>query len=115
VIRDDARFREEDPNEKKWERDTCGHEIGTRELIAVSGVTMEGENSAIVKFTYKVVPNPELNPNHPTNWCGRELISNPERELIFGGKPIEGVAEMRLYDDGWRVEGFKFNGGFFGF
>lgn len=85
----------------KWGDDARRQVVGSRELISVTGIAMQGENSAVVRFTYKVVPTPGLNPNQLL------LLDGQSEAVIFGGKQREAEAQMLLYDSGWRVQRFE--------
>jgi hypothetical protein len=87
-----------------------------REVIEVTGVTAGQPNSATAEFKWKRVPTPvgeALEAEGPTfRGLPAEIQRNLKRSISkFGNalpvsyKPVQsGRAELRLYDDGWRLE-----------
>jgi hypothetical protein len=89
-----------------------------REVVEVTGVTKEGGNSARVEFTWKSAPTPAGEAFDPTRPAFKSLPPALQQKLtrvnVLGnslkmsfGEVRRATARMRLYDDGWRVEGLS--------
>lgn len=76
-----------------------------REVVAVTGIGVEGETEATAQFTWKwklstigqALAKAGCSPDGKTAGQGKD--TNPLRE---------GTAEFKLYDDGWRLEQIEF-------
>lgn len=90
-----------------------------REVVEVTGVTKGQPNSAVAEFKWKRVPTrvgEALEAEGPTfKNLHAEIQQNLRRSISkFGNalpvsyKPVQnGRAELRLYDDGWRLENVR--------
>jgi hypothetical protein len=87
-----------------------------REVVEITGIRKEGANSAEVEFTWKAVPTEAGQAFDPTSAVFKSLPPNLQQKITrvnFLGNSLKtsfseargATAHMRLYDDGWRVEG----------
>ena len=95
--------------------------IAVKEFGEVTGITKQGENTALVNFTYNWIPNdlgkyldasePEFQklPDDIKKWLqGIRADSLPNKTITWKGKRT-GQAIFQKFDDGWRLELVKMN------
>ncbi|MGA8149925.1 MAG: hypothetical protein WB952_03180 [Terriglobales bacterium] len=102
------------PGVKKW-RETDGTSayqvpLAERELVSVTGVTMNGVNDATVEYTWKWVPNQMGNIFDAGGslvkgfsiWDRQTLINKYEVDF-YHGSPTRSTLTFARSDQGWRI------------
>ena len=100
--------------------------LAKKEFVEVTGITKQGEDSAVAQFTWKYVPNrtskyfdastdefKTLPAEVQQRMLGKQqptiLVREPQDQTIkFTSDARQGQAAFRRYDDGWRLESVSF-------